>query len=213
MPLVMPAYALVIFDFDGTLADSFPWFCSVLNQTADKFGLNRVTPEQIERLRHRSSRDALKELGVPPLKLPAISIYMRELALAAVETIPLFKGAADMLERLDMAGVRLALVSSNGEAAVRRVLGDAAGRIDCYDCGASLWGKPGKFRSMLKRFGVEKAQTLAVGDEIRDIDAARDAGVAAGSVTFGFNTRDALVGGRPTHMFDSYDELVRTVLG
>ena len=59
------SYRLAIFDFDGTLADSFPWFCSVLDQTADKFGLNRVKPEDIPNLREQSSHDVLKSLGVP----------------------------------------------------------------------------------------------------------------------------------------------------
>lgn len=208
----MPAYSLVIFDFDGTLADSFPWFCSVLNQTADRFGLSRVTDEQIARLRHRSTRDALSELGVPPLKLPAIAIYMRELALQAVEQIPLFPGADGMLERLKTAGVRLALVSSNGEAAVRQVLGDATPLFDAFNCGTSLWGKAGKFRGMLRRFGSEKAEVLTVGDEIRDIDAAREAGLPVGTVTFGYNSRAALAAGQPTHLFESYDELVAAVL-
>ena len=73
----MPRFALAIFDFDGTLADSFPWFCSVLDQTSDHFGLRRVDPAQIESLRDRSSRDVLSYLDVPFWKLPQIATYMR----------------------------------------------------------------------------------------------------------------------------------------
>jgi phosphoglycolate phosphatase len=72
----MSNYSLVIFDFDGTLADSFPWFIASLDRTADKFGLKKVDPAEIESLRMLSSREALQHLGVPMLKLPQIAIYI-----------------------------------------------------------------------------------------------------------------------------------------
>lgn len=209
----MPAYSLVIFDFDGTLADSFPWFCSVLDQTADKFGLNRVKPEEIESLREHSSREALNRLGVPMWKLPAIANYMRGLAVEGISAIPLFPGAGATLAALHRGGVRLALVSSNAEAAVRAVLGPASDLIDRYACGSSLWGKASKFRSVLRGLGADHSQTLAIGDEIRDIDAAREAGLAAGAITFGYNSRQALAEHNPDYLFDDYDDLLSVVIG
>src|SRR5688500_331782 len=118
----MPNYSLVIFDFDGTLADSVPWFMTALDRTADRLNLKRVDPAEIESLRMLSSRDALKHLGVPMLKLPQMAIYVREIFAEAMHDIPMFAGAADMLAALRAAGVKLAVVSSNGEANVRHVL-------------------------------------------------------------------------------------------
>ena len=209
----MPAYALAIFDFDGTLADSFPWFCSVLDQTADKFGLNRVKPEDIPRLREQSSHDVLKYLGVPFYKLPAIATFMRGLAVEGIPNIPLFAGAADALAALHEGGVRLALVSSNAEAAVRAVLGPAAELIDRYACGSALFGKSQKFLTVLDALHVSREDTISIGDEIRDIDAARKTRLTAGSITFGYNSRGALERARPDYLFDDYAALVRTVLG
>jgi len=208
----MPAYALAIFDFDGTLADSFPWFCSVLDQTADKFGLNHVPPEDIPTLRELSSYDALKRLGVPFYKLPAISTFMRGLAVEGIPHIPMFAGAAEALAALQAGGVRLALVSSNAEAAVRAVLGPAAELIDRYACGSSLFGKSRKFAAVLDTLGVLRDDAIAIGDEIRDIDAARKTHLAAGSITFGYNSRDALERHHPDYLFDSYQQLVEAVL-
>jgi phosphoglycolate phosphatase len=209
----MPAFALAIFDFDGTLADSFPWFCSILDRVADEFGLKRVDPGQIPTLRDLSSREALARLGVPLMKLPAISIFMRRIALESAAGIPMFAGAARMLASLHAANVRLALVSSNAEDAVRAVLGPSAGFIDHYACGSSLWGKAAKFRTVLKTARIDPQAGIAIGDEIRDIDSAREAGLSAGAVTFGFNTRKALEGHRPDYLFDSYDDLERAVIG
>lgn len=209
----MANFSLVIFDFDGTLADSFPWFIASLDQTTAHFGLARVDPAEIESLRHLSSRAALQHLGVPMLKLPAISIYMRNLFAEGIAGIPLFAGAADMLAGLSAAGVRLALVSSNAEANVRHVLGPAAALVDHYACGSSLWGKAQKFGSVLRALRQSPARTLAIGDEIRDIDAARQTGLAAGSITFGYNARAALAAHQPDFLFDDYAALSRAVLG
>lgn len=203
----MPAYSLAIFDFDGTLADSFPWFCSVLDQTADKFGLRRVPPEEIPALRDRSSREALSYLGVPAWKLPAIATFMRGLFADGIASIPLFPGAADALAALHRSGMRLALVSSNAEGNVRTVLDEAAQFIDHYACGSSLWGKAGHFRSVLKAARISVNTAIAIGDEVRDIEAAREVKIAAGTVTFGYNSRRALEAAKPDYLFDSHDEL------
>ena len=209
----MPNYSLVIFDFDGTLADSVPWFMTALDRTADRFNLKRVDPAEIESLRMLSSRDALKHLGVPMLKLPQMAIYVREIFAEAMHDIPMFAGAADMLAALRAAGVKLAVVSSNGEANVRHVLGPAAELIDHYACGSSIFGKAQKFAAVLRALRQSPARTLAVGDEIRDIDAARQAGLSAGAITFGYNARPALESHAPDHLFDDYEALKRAVLG
>jgi phosphoglycolate phosphatase len=209
----MPNYSLAIFDFDGTLADSMPWFFASLDQTADHFGLARIDPARMDELRDLSSRDALKAIGVPMLKLPAISIYIRDRFAEHMADIKLFDGAAAMLSTLHEAGVKLAMVSSNAEPNVRHVLGEAAGLIDHYACGSSLWGKADKFRSVMRTLRQSPARSIGIGDEIRDIDAARKAGLSAGSITFGYNSRTALAAANPEHHFDSYADLTRAVVG
>ena len=209
----MPNYSLAIFDFDGTLADSFPWFIASLDQTADHFGLNRVNPDEIDSLREMSSRDALNHLRVPMLKLPAITLYMHNLFAEGMHDIPLFPDASDMLFALHQAGVKLALVSSNAEANVRHVLGPAASIVDHYACGASLWGKAQKFGAVMRTLRVSPAHAIAIGDEIRDIDAARQAGVSVGVTTFGYNSRHALERRSPDFLFDDYEALKQAVVG
>ena len=209
----MPNYSLAIFDFDGTLADSLPWFFASLDETADHFGLARIDQSRMGELRELSSRDALKAIGVPMLKLPAISIYIRDRFAEHMADIKLFDGATAMLATLHEAGVKLAMVSSNAEANVRHVLAEGGDLIDHYACGSSLWGKADKFRSVLKSLRQSPARTIGVGDEIRDVDAARKAGLSAGSITFGYNSRQALLSASPDHLFDSYEGLVKVVVG
>ncbi len=161
-----------------------------------------------------SSRDALKHLGVPMLKLPQMAIYVREIFAEAMRDIPLFAGATDMLAALRDAGVKLAIVSSNGEVMSATSSARPAGLIDRYACGSSIFGKAQKFAAVLRALRQSPARALSVGDEIRDIDAARQAGLAAGSITFGYNARASpSKPTRPDHLFDDYEALKRAVLG
>ena len=204
----MPAFSLAIFDYDGTLADSFPWFCSVLNQTARQFGFREVAEGEAEELRGLESREIMARLGVPVWKLPAIAMHMRRLSAEAGDAVRLFPGVESMLARLVASDVTVAIVSSNGEDAIRRTLGQAAGHVSHFSCGASLWGKSAKFKAVIGRAGASRERTIAIGDEIRDIDAARRAGIAAGAVTFGYNSAASLRAHGPDLIFDDYGELL-----
>ena len=110
----MPAFSLAIFDYDGTLADSFPWFCSVLNQTARQFGFREVAEGEAEELRGLESREIMARLGVPVWKLPAIAMHMRRLSAEAGDAVRLFPGVESMQARLVASDVTVAIVSSNG---------------------------------------------------------------------------------------------------
>jgi phosphoglycolate phosphatase len=208
----MPAYSLAIFDYDGTLADSFPWFCSVLNQTARRFGFREVAEGEADELRMLDSRQIVARLGVPLWKMPAIAMHMRKLSAEAGDAVALFPGAEQMLVRLAANEVAIAVVSSNSEAVIRRTLGRAAAHVSHFGCGASLWGKSAKFSAVVRQAGVERRRTIAIGDEIRDIDAARRAGIASGAVTFGYNIGASLRAREPDLIFDDYEQLLAKLM-
>jgi phosphoglycolate phosphatase len=178
-------YSLVIFDLDGTLADSFPWFLRNVNDVADRFGFRRVADGDVEALRHATSLEILAWLEVPIWKLPVIARHMRRLKAEQAASIPLFAGVEPMLCALAAAGLRLALVSSDTEANAREKLGSSAALFSDFDCAASIFGKPAKFRRVLKRARVPAEEAIAIGDETRDIEAARAVGIACGAVTWG----------------------------
>jgi phosphoglycolate phosphatase len=210
----MSRYSLAIFDFDGTLADSWRLMGRAIVEAADRFGYRSPSPEEAEQLRGLDNRAVMKALGVRMWQLPAIATHMRAVSAAQAHEVKLFEGIDTMVQALSDGGVRVAIVSSNAEATIRLVLGpDLAGRVSAYACGASLFGKARKFTRVVHRLGVEPSQAIAIGDEGRDIEAARAAGVASGAVTWGYATRDLLVSCRPTHVFDTCDQVVQTLTG
>jgi phosphoglycolate phosphatase len=202
-------YSLIIFDLDGTLADSFPWFRRHVNGVADRFAFRRVADEDVESLRHAGSREILARLEVPTWKLPAIARHMRRLKSQHIADIPLFHGADVMLRTLSDAGFRLALVSSDSETNARRQLGELAALFSHFDCGASVFGKAAKFRRVVRRAGLKREAVISIGDEVRDIEAARAAGIACGAVRWGFASTEALQALGPDLIFERMEDIVR----
>ena len=204
-------YKLAIFDFDGTLANSFPWFCTVLNEVAAKHGFRRVDESEVEDLRRCSSREILRRLEVPIWKLPLIAAEMRRLKIAASADIPLFDGAAQLLVDLRRHGVATAIVSSDSEASIRRTLGEAAGIVARYDCSSSMFGKAPKLRRTLQAMGASPVQSIYIGDEVRDGEAAADAGLPFGAVAWGYTHPDTLAPFAPGRLFRSFAELAEAL--
>jgi phosphoglycolate phosphatase len=203
---------LVIFDFDGTLSDSGDWFLSVVDELARKFRFRTVATSEVEMLRHKSSREVIAHLGIARWKLPLIARHLRRMVGRNAHEIELFPGTPDLLERLAATGVKIALVTSNSEANARKILGaEHASRIDCYACGSSLFGKAPKFRRVLKKMATPAAATLAIGDETRDIDAAREVGMRAGSVLWGYASEEVLTGLNPDAVFRTPEDILAYV--
>ncbi|UVO40218.1 HAD-IA family hydrolase [Bradyrhizobium arachidis] len=204
-------FSLAIFDLDGTLVDSFPWFLRTINDVADRFGFRRVRDEDIEGIRHASTREILKQLEVPLWKLPAIARYARRLKAEAAGEISLFAGAEAMLRTLAETGVQLALVTSDSEVNARQKLGASAALFQHFDCAASVFGKPAKFRRVIRRAGVTPDNVVSIGDEVRDIEAARAVGIACGAVSWGYAAPAALRALAPDYMFAQMDEIADAV--
>jgi phosphoglycolate phosphatase len=201
-------YALAILDLDGTLADSLPWFRTHVNDVADRFGFRRVAEEDIGPLRRADPRAILARLNVPLWKVPLIARHMRRLKAAHLGEIPLFPGTGAMLHALKGEGLRLALVSSDTEENARAQLGAENARLfSDFACGASLFGKAAKFRRVVERAGVASARAIAIGDEVRDIEAARAAGIACGAVTWGYAAPETLRALRPDLVFDRMEDI------
>jgi phosphoglycolate phosphatase len=204
---------LALFDFDGTLADSIDWFLGIFDQVADRFGYRRLAPGDRERLRGLETRAILHDLGVPTWKLPLIARHVRELATRDIAKIRLFPGAAAMLADLQAGGVQIAVVSSNSEENVRRVLGPAASHVGYYACGTSLFGKEAKIRAALRATRTEPKGAIFVGDEGRDIAAAHAAGIDSGAVAWGYADPGFLRSLSPDLFFERMDEIAPALIG
>jgi phosphoglycolate phosphatase len=200
---------LVIFDFDGTLADSFPWFLSVFDNVAEKYGFKRLDLSNIETLRGLDARQIMAQYQVPLWKIPFIAQHVHMLMERDSGSINLFPGISDALRRLAEQGAILALVTSNSQVNALRVLGpENAALFSHFECGASIFGKASRLRNVLSATKVSPDQAILIGDEIRDARAAAQASIAFGAVSWGFNRLDTLIANGASETFASVEELV-----
>jgi phosphoglycolate phosphatase len=206
-------YKLAIFDFDGTLANSFPWALSIVDDMADKYQLNRIDTRDIETLRGYDARQLAKRYGVRWWKLPAMVKDARALMSRDAHKIALFEGASNLLRTLSESEVTLALVTANSLENAQKILGpEIFGFFKYYECGVSVFGKTAKFKKILRKSGFSTNQAICIGDEIRDIQAARKANISACAVGWGYTRVDALAAQSPDQIFMSMDEIARKIM-
>ena len=203
-------YELAVFDLDGTLADSFPFFVSVQNTLARRHGFAEIHPDDVERLRALSPRELMRHVGLPRWKLPFVARGFMQLMRERAEPVPLFDGIADAMDRLHAQGVTLAVVTSNAVDNARGALGEAHfSRLRHVECGASMFGKARRLRRVLKATGIAADRAIYVGDQIPDGEAARAAGMAFGAVAWGYASREGLARCEPREWFETPADLVR----
>jgi phosphoglycolate phosphatase len=206
------AFELVIFDFDGTLADSFPWLAGELKQLARRWSIRAIEDDDIEAMRHMSAAAIIRHLGLPSWKVPWIAADLRARMARDIARIPLFAGVPEMLDELAASRVRLAIASSNAEANVARVLGRRLFQgIEAAECGASLRGKHLRIQRLLRRLDVPAEQAVYIGDEVRDIAAARHAGTASVAVSWGYNRLPALRAERPDLLLNRVEDIPKAL--
>jgi phosphoglycolate phosphatase len=142
-------------------------------------------------------------------KMPIIARHMRRLTEEQIDQISLFQGVDDMLQQLAEADITLAVVTSNSYNNVRHVLGpECAALISHYECGVSIFGKRARFRRILQRTGMQPGETLAIGDELRDSEAAQKERIPFGAVAWGFTHIAALAAQAPAKVFTKVDDIV-----
>ena len=202
-------YSLLIFDLDGTLADSFPFFLRVHDDLAHRHGFRAIGDDDVEPLRRLTSREMLARSGLPAWRLPVVARdFIRHMHQSA--PVPLFDGVVTALLGLHQAGVRLAIVTSNSRANVERVLGpDLLLTCAHVDCGASIFGKAARLRRVLRTLAIAPRDSLYIGDQTADAEAARAAGMDFGAVHWGYATPAALTAMQPAHAFDHPSQWLR----
>jgi phosphoglycolate phosphatase len=203
-------YRLAIFDFDGTLADSFPFFIRVFNQLAEQHGFKGIDPDLAHTYRHYNARQMMEQVGMPAWKLPVVAKSFISLMRQNAASISLFEHIDDMLLHLANKGVTLAIVSSNSYDNVSEILGPANTKlISHFECGMSIFGKAAKIQKVLKKTGIPRREAIYIGDQVTDLEAARKEKVAFGAVSWGYGTIESLRGHLPEEEFDSVSSIRR----
>lgn len=202
------SFKLVVWDFDGTLADSLPSAVTVFNRIAPEMGLRPI--EDLSAARSTPTRQLLKQHGISLWRLPRLVRKFQAAAAEEAGRLGLVAGVPEALHALAAAGVRLGVLSSNREDNIRRCLrANGVEQHFAFVVGyPRLFGKGKALRRIIRAERVDRADVLYVGDELRDVEAAKKVGVKAAAVTWGFHTADLLRTGVPDFVIDEVKGLL-----
>ena len=200
---------LAIFDFDGTLANTFPLFIESINDLAARHDFRQIADSEIDRLRAMGARDILRDLQLPMHRVPKVALDFRAIMQRRASEIRPFAGIDHALQSLADRDILLALATSNSLANVEAVLGSGLiGRFAAIECSSALFGKAHRLRKILRAARIDRTAAMYIGDEIRDAHAARKIGIQFGAVGWGYTQFDALRRLRPDAAFAEPADLI-----
>jgi len=201
---------LLIFDFDGTLANTLEAGVDAFNEIAPANGLKTISLSELRELRKLHTRALLDHLGISRLQAVKLGAQIRKQIHGRMDKVDMIEGAREMIEELHAAGFRMAILSSNSADNVRTFM-ERFGLLKCFEfieAGVSLFGKAHRIKSALKAQGVDSGDAIYVGDETRDMEAARKADVCGVAVCWGANDHEAMMSEGPDYCIETPADLI-----
>lgn len=207
------AKPFLLFDFDGTIADSIHPMYELLNQLAPKYDIKPVSPEDFDIIRNMSLPKAFKHIGFPVYKLPrAIPVVLSEYHKIISKLEPC-EGIVSLLRDLKAAGIPMALLSSNSFENVHLFL--RRHDIQCFEWVEGTGGilkKHSRINHQIKKHKLDRDRVIYIGDESRDIVAAKKCGIKVIAVSWGFHTAEHLCAFDPDYLVKDANEILGLAL-
>lgn len=200
--------ASIIFDFDGTIADSFDYIVSFL---AERAKLPPLTGKQKQALRGRSMVAMARHFGHSRWHLLGLFFKGRRQMAGAIKNQRPFTGMPEVIEKLHAEGHELFVLSSNNIHNIHRFLHNHHLHtyfLEIYG-GVGLFGKAPALRRLLREHNLERKDCLYIGDELRDIQAAQSIDLRIIAVTWGFARPTDLEALQPTAVARQPADLIR----
>jgi phosphoglycolate phosphatase len=211
---------LLIFDLDGTLIDSKRDLALSVNATRAHLGMGALDIGKISSYVGNGApvliRRALGEQATDALVEEALEFFLEYYREHKLDYTRLYPGVQESLDRLRAAGKRLAVLTNKPVGPSRGIvegLGVSGHFFQIYGGNSFVFKKPNPIgvEKLMAEAGVDRGRTLMVGDSGVDIETARNAGVHACGVTYGF-APETLSNPAPDLLVDCMEELADWVL-
>lgn len=204
---------VILFDFDGTIADTYQAIAKITNQLSTEFGYKALDQEELVLIKNLSSREIVKRSEISIFKLPFLVRRVRaELSKEIAELEPI-TGIVPVLLELKKQGYILGIVTSNNQENVNIFL--AKNQIDhlfsyIYSSTA-IFGKHRVLNQVIREHKIAQSDIIYVGDETRDIRSARKSLVSVVAVSWGFNAAEILQEHQPDYLIAEPSELLEAI--
>lgn len=192
---------IVVFDFDGTIANTIPVTISILKQFYFEEYHSHVDDKLIEELRDKSIPEMFKIFKISLIKLPLIASKTIRAMNREIAHMKPIDGMKDLLFQLKEQGRTLGIVSSNSSESIKKFL--KVNDLEIFDfiyTNSRVFGKSSSLKRLFKKYNASPEDIVYIGDEVRDIEAARKVGIKILSVLWGVNTRAKLESYSPDYI-------------
>ena len=186
----------VIFDFDGTIANTLSYTFRNLFELLKEEKVNINEQKMIKDVRSKNFQELMKEWKISWVRLPFILGKIKQIQkdlFNEIEKIKFFPGIKKLLVELKRKNYILAILSSNLDNNIIKFL--KLNNLDYFDyihCGSEILGKSVAISNFIKENGWKKEESIYVGDELRDLEACQKSGVKMIGVSWGLNTTEIL---------------------
>ncbi|MEL6909534.1 MAG: HAD-IA family hydrolase [Cyanobacteria bacterium J06629_2] len=204
---------VILFDFDGTIADTYQAIANITNQLSTEFGYKALNSEELLLIKNLSSREIVKRSEISVFKLPFLVRRVRaELSKEIGELEPI-SGIKQILFELKNQGYILGIVTSNNKENVNIFLAkNQLSHLFRYVySGTAIFGKHRVLNQVIREHQIDKCEVIYVGDETRDIRSARKSNIPVIAVSWGFNAAEILAEHQPDRLVDRPLELITAI--
>lgn len=202
---------VVIFDFDGTIADTMDMTYHIYLKMAEKYGMPVVSREELQSYKKIPLKERLNKQGIPFYMVPKLlaegQTFQKELE---HEAHP-FDGIKDVLQTL-LKDYELLMISSNHKKFIKRFLKrfEMKSFKNVYGK-AALFGKAEVIKRVLKKHGYKKSEAIYIGDETRDIIACKELGIDLISVSWGYDDIELLEKEGATYIANQPSDILKFI--
>ncbi|MFH1500385.1 MAG: HAD-IA family hydrolase [archaeon] len=196
----------IVFDFDGTLADTF----EIIKEIA-KSEIKGVSDKDFELLRDEGIKNLMKKKKIPIWELPKIVLNVTS-KLKKKENIKLFPEMVDSIKILSKS-YKIGIVSSNSEENIIQTLKkyNINNLFEFVYAQSSIFGKYLVLKKMCKKYQINPSEIVYVGDEDRDIIAAKKINLKVIAVTWGYNSEKRLHKENPDYLVKFPKQLIKVI--
>ena len=207
------AVKVVIFDFDGTIADTLSTIVSITNRLAGEFSYRPISLDELVKFKNLNSRQILQESGISKFELPFVIRKIKAELNQEIQVLKPVPNIPSILTELKMQGNRLGILTSNSKKNVTSFL-ERNNLWDSFDfiySSSTLFGKDRVLKRILIKEKLVLKEVIYVGDETRDIEAAKKTNIKVIAVSWGFNAQKVLAMHEPDYLVNYPCELLQII--
>ncbi|HOU27147.1 MAG: HAD-IA family hydrolase [Paludibacteraceae bacterium] len=208
-----PCNKTILFDFDGTLANTLKTVVEIYNKVAPEYNCKTVELEDVSRLQAMTISHLMKEQGISHITLAILLVRVRKELHINIDHVKPFFGIEEQLQTLKRMGYQLGIMSSNSQKNVHTFLesNNMKHLFDFVHTSKNIFGKHTAIKRIISNLSLQTNDVVYVGDETRDIEACKKIGVKIAAVSWGYNLPEVLQAMQPDVLIDEPHSLANCI--